>query len=95
MCSTRVRPAIVKRVVGHRLLVELSVKDRASDEDPDENDSQAETGDWVDQSSALIFPVGWATRSGYNLSASNAYKVHCNRIVDADREVSVGKNTRQ
>ncbi len=53
----------------------------------DERDSQMD-GDWVDEGSPLIFPVGWAMRCNYGLFANEAYKQHCERIVQADPEVS-------
>jgi hypothetical protein len=49
MLSTRVRPAIVKRVIGHRLFIKLNEKDRDSNEEVNDDDQQMMLGDWVDQ----------------------------------------------
>jgi hypothetical protein len=91
--STRLRPAIIKRIVGRRLHVILSDQDLPT-VDPQSNDSHAdmqadpEMGDWLDESSALIFPVGFAVRCNYGLLANDAYRQHCERIRKSDPDVS-------
>lgn len=37
----------------------------------------------MDQTSGLIFPVGWAVRHSYGLLANKSYREHCQKIVDA------------
>uniref|UniRef100_A0A914VV60 Uncharacterized protein n=1 Tax=Plectus sambesii TaxID=2011161 RepID=A0A914VV60_9BILA len=84
--STRIRPAIIKRIVGRRLKVLLSEEDMPADTDSADGESQQLNGDWVDQGSPFIFPVGWAVRCNYGLYANDAYKQHCVRIVNTDPE---------
>lgn len=40
----------------------------------------------MDESSSLIFPVGWALLNNYNLQSNNAYLKHCQAIIKALNE---------
>lgn len=42
---------------------------------------------WYHHTTPLLFPVGWARRVGYKLSASNEYKEHCADVLAKDRKV--------
>ncbi|KAI1718222.1 mbt repeat domain-containing protein [Ditylenchus destructor] len=83
--STHVRPAQVIEIVGRR----IKVKVREEDLEPDQrglegsDDIQETQGIWMDQTSGLIFPVGWAVRHSYGLLANKSYREHCQKIVDA------------
>lgn len=79
--SKRVRPARITKIVGHRVYVTLSKGDvppeRVSDED-DQID-----GVWLEHDSPLLFYVGWSTKVGYGLYATEQYKAHAEQIAEA------------
>uniref|UniRef100_A0A915DG36 Cytosol aminopeptidase domain-containing protein n=1 Tax=Ditylenchus dipsaci TaxID=166011 RepID=A0A915DG36_9BILA len=81
--STVVRPAHVICQLGRRVHIQVNKDDLPSKHECEEGDVQVTQGIWLDESSCLLFPVGWATRNAYGLLANKKYRNHCEAIVSA------------
>ncbi|MCP9260738.1 Mbt repeat protein [Dirofilaria immitis] len=77
--SSRVRPALVEKVIGTRIWVRVN-QTFLDQSMIDSSDIQIAEGVWMDQDSPLIFPVGWALKVGYDLVANDEYMKHAKEI---------------
>jgi hypothetical protein len=85
---TQIRIARVTEVIASRVrlswILDADNEERWRDVLLDESDGPEAADVWYDHRTPLIFPVGWAVRTGYTLLCTEKYRRHCERIVKDD-----------